>query len=305
MNCYRIAGLSVLSDIVLPGLLPGPPAGDADVVIRQGPVPPHLDRPQAAGRVWEIRDEVILFRVRNVARFLLTEGRQIVYEPENGAADDVPIFLVGTVFGFLLHQRRYIVLHASAVGVGGRAVLFCGASGAGKSTLAAALNREGFSLLSDDLCAVALDGGKGPMVSPDGRKLKLWAGSISELGFGKGLAVRRGAEKFYVEPGDVAGEPLPLGAIYVLREAHVPMQREILRTSSVDAALALRRNAYRPALVRHLGQKAAYFHAATAIANRVGIFNLVRTLDFAAMPAVVASLRAHWREQGLLHAPGG
>lgn len=303
MNSYRISGLSVRSDIALPGLLPGPSSGGTDVTIRQGAVPAELDSPKTCGRNWQSRDDVILFRARNVARFLVTAGRQIAFEPENGsAAEDVAIFLVGTVFGFLLHQRRHIVLHASAVNVGGKAVLFCGASGAGKSTLAAALNREGFSLLSDDLCAIRIDGEKGPMVPPDGRQLKLWAATIDQLDLahGKGLPVRKGLEKFYVTPGEVSAEPLSLGAIYNLREARRGAEPDIRRPNAVDAAVLLRRNAYRPALVRRLGQKVDYFHAATAITNHAGVFHLTRALEFADLPAVTAALRAHWHERRLL-----
>jgi hypothetical protein len=64
----------------------------------------------------------------------------------------------------------------------------------------------------------------------------------------------------------------------------------------VDAALLLRRNAYRPLLVRRLDQKANYFHAATTIANSAGIFYLTRALDFAKMPEAIASLERHWLE---------
>ena len=67
----------------------------------------------------------------------------------------------------------------------------------------------------------------------------------------------------------------------------------------VDAALILRRNAYRPQLVNRMGQKADYFRAATAIANSAGIFHLTRALNFDRMPEVVAQLERHWLDIGL------
>jgi hypothetical protein len=48
-----------------------------------------------------------------------------------------------------------------------------------------------------------------------------------------------------------------------------------------------------------MGQRVDYFHAATTIANKAGIFYLTRALDFAAMPDVVADLERHWRSVGL------
>jgi hypothetical protein len=68
----------------------------------------------------------------------------------------------------------------------------------------------------------------------------------------------------------------------------------------VDAALLLRRNAYRPLLVRRLDQKANYFHAATTIANAAGIFYLTRVLDFARMADVIAMLEQHWQDMRLM-----
>ena len=74
----------------------------------------------------------------------------------------------------------------------------------------------------------------------------------------------------------------------------------IERPNVVDAALILRRNAYRPLMVDRMDQKVEYFHAATAIANAAGIFRLTRALDFAAMPEVVGMLERHWLEIGLM-----
>ena len=124
-------------------------------------------------------------------------------EPEAPAREaDIPIFILGTVFGILLHQREQIVLHASAVRVNGKAVLFCGPSGAGKSTLAAALAQRGYPLVTDDFCTLTVDGAGAPLVHPDGRQLKLWAQAIDRLDLAqqRGERVRDCLEKYYVEP---------------------------------------------------------------------------------------------------------
>ncbi|AJP72632.1 HprK-related kinase A [Sphingomonas hengshuiensis] len=49
-----------------------------------------------------------------------------------------------------LGQRRYVLLHASAVERDGRALVMTGASGAGKSTLAALLMARGWRLMGDE-----------------------------------------------------------------------------------------------------------------------------------------------------------
>ncbi|MGN6270722.1 MAG: HprK-related kinase A [Sphingomonas sp.] len=55
-----------------------------------------------------------------------------------------------------LGQRRYLLLHASAVEREGRAVLMTGLSGAGKSTLAALLAARGWRLMGDEFALVDL-----------------------------------------------------------------------------------------------------------------------------------------------------
>ncbi len=53
-----------------------------------------------------------------------------------------------------LAQRRYLLLHASAVERDGRALLMTGESGAGKSTLAALLMTRGWRLMGDEFALV-------------------------------------------------------------------------------------------------------------------------------------------------------
>jgi len=301
---YKIAGLSVESEPVLPGaIVNGTPNAAPDVHIRYGAVVQSFDDSSAEkGLTWEMLGSRFLLRIPGVARFLLIDGRQITVELEGGGdAADAGIFLLGTVFGILLHQRGQIVLHASAVECNGKAVLFLGHSGAGKSTMAAALSLRGFPLVSDDFCAISSNDDDQPIAQPDGRQLKLWDDAVQQLDMSdrRGNAVRNRLEKFYVDPGAAITAALPIGAVYALREARAPNSPGIVAPNVVDAMLILRRNAYRPSLVRHMGQKAAYFQAAAALSSKAMVFNLTRPLDLGQMSEVIGWLERHWVEIGL------
>ena len=301
---YRIGGLTVASDVEMPGLHPAPAGEAVDVSIRRGPVPEQLDGATASGPTWAIAEARFLLRLPGVARFLLTGGEAIAYQLEaDSDADDLTAFLTGSVFGILLHQRGLAVLHASGVKVNGRAVLFLGPSGAGKSTLATALVKQGYPLVTDDFCVVDADAGGPPLVHPDARLTKLWAQAIHRLDLAdrQGPPVRRRLLKFHVDPplASVCAAPLPCGPVYALREAH-PCPRGIERPNIVDAALLLRQNAYRARLINQMGQGELYFRLAAAVGNAGGVFQLTRELDFDALPDVIADLERHWATIGQL-----
>jgi hypothetical protein len=298
---YRIAGLTVSSDVEMPGAYAAlPELGPADVAIEGAAVPPGLEEAVATGPTWAMRPDQFLLRVPGIARFLLTDGRSIAYELEPAAEPgDVAAFLVGTVFGILLHQRGLVVLHASGVELNGRVALFLGASGAGKSTLAAALVQRGYRLVADDFCVVSLDVDGRPMVNPDGRLPKLWDQAIKHLDLAErqGRPVRGRLAKFYMErmttPAAIV-HPLPTGPVYALREARGPLGPGIERPNVVDAALLLRQNAYRPRLIAQMDHGPLYFRTAAAIASCGGVFHLTRPMDFAAMPVTIDQLERHW-----------
>lgn len=222
-----------------------------------------------------------MLAIPGVVRMMMRSGDTLTYAVEPGAApEEVAIFLTGTGIGILFHQRRAIVLHASAVRVGDRAVLFCGPSGEGKSTLAAALCEAGHELVADDFCRIELREGAAPLVHPNGRQMRLWEDATEGLGIAgrRGAQVRAAIRKFYVAPRAVASRPLAIGAIYALREARAPFAPGVHAPNSVDAALLIRRNAYRPLLLREMDQRALYFDAATRLVRDVAsIFSPVRS----------------------------
>jgi hypothetical protein len=295
---YRISGLMVSSEMELGGAVPvAMGALRPDVSVRFGTVPDQLEPAQASGPTWQMDDDRFLLRAPRVARFLVQDGRRIDVELEPGAtARAASPFVLGTAFGVLLHQRGTLVLHGAAVAQHGQAIAICGASGAGKSTLAAALCRDGFDFVADDLCLVALDLARRPVVAPDGRRLKLWRESVDKLGFEdrRGEPVVERIEKFFVDPQTVAAEPPRLTAIYVLRETRPPLEEGIAPLNLPDAMRMLDFQAYRPALRAKMTAAPTKLAQGAAILNHARVFTLTRPRGFEHMADTMAALRDHW-----------
>jgi hypothetical protein len=292
----------VSSEIALPGLLPASSAPPA-VIVRFGDVPYALDGATTIRSTYQISGDRLLLRVPGIARFLTEAGREITVALEDATpAEDTAVFIIGTVFGILLHQRGQVVLHASAVCVNGKAVLFCGPSGAGKSTMAAALGERGYPMLTDDLSVITTDAAGTLHVQPDARQLRLWTLAIDKLGLigRRRTAVRDALQKFHVEPAAASADARPLGPVYILRETRPSMRDGIAPCHIADTAKLVRRSAYRPSLVHAFRQHAHYLRSAAGIAAQAGVFALNRPIDFVALPLVVRQLEDHWRERGLL-----
>jgi hypothetical protein len=163
------------------------------------------------------------FLYRDEVRFAVErQGREIWGDwPESYTLEDACTYLLGPVLGFVLRLRGVTCLHASAVAVDGQAIALVGSPGAGKSTIAAAFAQCGFSVVADDVVALAEDG-RNFQVQPGYPRLNLWSDSVRAL-FGSDEALPRITptwDKRYLELGDnglgFAANPLPLGAIYVL-----------------------------------------------------------------------------------------
>jgi hypothetical protein len=306
---YILSGLRIESDLAMAGLIESAQhAAPSDVRLVQGEVPQELADATLTGPNWQMAGDRILLRIPGVVRMVLDGGSALTWQCEAGTApEDAVIFIIGSGFGLLMHQRGHCIMHGSAIGVGGKAVLFCGPSGAGKSTLAAALSARGFGHVADDQCVLSgLDEGAA-LVHPDGRAHRLWEQAITKLDLAdrSGPPVRRALRKFFVQPPQASTAPVPLAAIYILGEARTPelvkgQRVTIDRLNLADAAIAVRKNAYRPAMVERLGQNGLYLQAAASAMRAGGVFRLTRPMAFDAMDEVLDALRTHWEDTGLL-----
>lgn len=163
-----------------------------------------------------------LLAVPGVARYLVTDGNQIIIDAEtNVATDDIRHFLYHPVAGALLMQRGILPLQASAVEKDGSSALLLGGSAAGKSLLAAGMMQRGFKVIADGICAV--HPGPSPTVTAGYPGLQLWKKTLQELGYDSaGLSrIRSGIEKFLlpVQPESYTLEATA-GRIYRLIDGH-------------------------------------------------------------------------------------
>jgi hypothetical protein len=142
--------------------------------------------------------------------------------PDDASMDDAIGYFLGPVLGIFLRLLGETCLHASAVAVHDRAVVFVGPLRSGKSTTAAALNCRGYAALCDDIVLLREREGGRFWVIPSHPFLSLWPESV--------LLVGRSAEqlprvfpKFEKRrlrlsgPGNrFESRTLPIGGIYLL-----------------------------------------------------------------------------------------
>ncbi len=236
---------------------------------------------------------VVLLRFPEVGAFLVTADK-IVAEPEVGLDDAVlRSFLLGPAVGTLLHLRGHLVLHASAVRFGERAVAFLGDSEFGKSTVAAACWTAGHSLVADDVTMVELPEGGGASLVPAFPRMKGWPESLRALGLDPDTfpKVHPELDKRDVRAAEgFEGAQVPLAAMYVLQEGGPAPAVADLDPQAAFAALIT--NSYAADLLEATGTRERHFAQVAELLRRVAVRTLVTgsPLDeVRGVPAVVAA----------------
>lgn len=220
MFTYVAYGLGIHSALELPELTPGP--APPDVAVGLGHVPDVPSNSAAGDGLLRVSAGETCLHWPDVGAVLLRHGREITLDPRPGVAMDLlRLYLLGPVLGLLLHQRGLLVLHASAVVLGGGVAVFLGPSGHGKSTTAAMLHARGHAVVADDMVAVDLRAPGGPAALPGFPQLNLWPDAVSALGeIPEDLPrIHPGEEKRARAVSTAATAPRPLRRVFVLTDA--------------------------------------------------------------------------------------
>jgi hypothetical protein len=292
---YSVFGLRVRSSIELPELLVEEPGGAPDVTISRGPVD------EAADQGLHGNGLSLTLEIPDVARYRIEGGRAIVVD----ALTDVPernvrLFLLGSSFGALLHQRGLLPLHANAIEVGGKAVAFMGASGSGKSTLAAWFHDQGYRVIADDVCVVRVAEGGEVCAAPGLPRFRLWQEALEAFGRKTSDYARSyvGDESFHKFDVPVAGgswvtAELPLAAIYLLAKGP---ELRIEPMTGVSAAEAVIANTYRGGFLADPVAVRVHFETAVKLVGQVPLFRCERVWGHELLDVQGSSIIEHFHD---------
>jgi hypothetical protein len=275
-------GLAIESDMDFPSSSIS--VRDPEVTFRVAPVE-KLACDANASRACVLTPGGLLIHWRNVGTFLIRNGNEIVADPDPGVEDSViQMFLIGPALGILLHQRGVIVLHASVVNVGGRAIGFMGEKGWGKSTTAAAMNARGHALVADDILAVTFKRDGTPIAHPGPPHFKLWPESaVATFGDDPDQLnrVHPKVEKRHRFANTAFSEaPLPLCHLYVLDRGD---RLESIPIPPAGALLACVVHNYLTGIIDVLGGLDKNFQQTARLVQRVTVSLLKRPKDLNAL----------------------
>jgi hypothetical protein len=292
---YKAFGLTIASALECPELSPA--QGPAEVSIEYGQVPEALESVLEQTAWFQVNSEAFLLKVDNVAKYLVSAGKQIIIEPVPEVRDnEVRLFLLGSAFAALLQQRGLLPLHGCAVEVNGRAAIFVGPSGGGKSTLAGALHQRGYRILADDVGVISFSPAGVPFVIAAYPQIKLWADSAQLLGKNPDelRRIMDSMEKYGLplEEG-FAGTPLPLERVYEL-EVGSSQDLELIEVQGMDKLVVFVNHTYRRQFLAGNPGKKRHFEQCGRAARHCRVSRLRRPWDTARLPEVVELLEKDW-----------
>jgi len=301
-------GLGVVANEIIPGVPPAPTASD-DVRIAFGSLPSWFDEAsthQVQTYVADYNDEcgnpvLRVFSVLNGQYFRYSYADQTEFLVDDAGTEiwakwkdpltieDTTTYLLGPVMGFVMLLRGIVCLHASAIAVDGKAIALLGPAGSGKSTTAAAFSERGYSILAEDVVTLD-DRGEQFFVRPGYPCIRLWPASVKAL-YGSENHLPKltpNWDKCFLDLTERAfsAEPLPLAAIYHLRERRHDAVAPFVETlDRSEGLLSLIANTYATKLMDKQ-MRAREFKLLTRVLNNVPLRRVTPHAD----PARISDL---------------
>ncbi len=216
--------------------------------------------------------------VPGVGWFYAANGNHInaVLDPE-ATKPAVELYLNGSAYGAILHQRQLLPLHGSSFVLNGKGIMLCGESGAGKSSLTAAFCKDGCAFLTDDVSPIVFNNNK-PHILPLSDRIKLWQDSLDQLHYDEKqlTEIWQDYSKYYLPVTAKSADAHVLDLIFII-EKHEDSQVIIEEVHGMDKFQLLRNEIYRWEYLQGMKEtEANYLHKIINLNMQVRVFKICR-----------------------------
>jgi len=184
--------------------------------------------------------------IDNVAIYHVQNGCNIrIFPFPNADQSSIQLFLNGSAFGAVLHQRGIIPFHGCSFELNQKGIILCGYSGAGKSSVTAAFCQQGARFINDDITPVTIDE-LGTWIMPIRTRIKLWDDAVTALAIEtENLEkIRPAMQKFYIPVANKCQDKLNLHTLIVLG-IHDNDRYEVVKPAGMEKFNLLRSHIYR------------------------------------------------------------
>ncbi|MBM4242096.1 MAG: hypothetical protein FJ150_10645 [Euryarchaeota archaeon] len=271
MYHYKAFGLTISSEIELPGMIKGSGSDRPDLEIIIKKVNLDTCRPVIEDSNFCVDNQDVYLWWDDIGKVKISGGSQITVDPlskmENSDETNIIPFLLGPVMALMLHQRGFLVLHGSSVRVNDGAVAFIGYRGLGKSTTAINLYKKGYPLVTDDILAINFDKDGLPVVYPGYPHVRLSEDSYNHVKDNTDTLtpIRTIVGKVFCDASfRFSPELVYLKRVYLIEKGE---KTEISVLKSQETLLDLIRHSIANRIFQHTTQKENLVHCAQLINN--------------------------------------
>ena len=237
-----------------------------------------LDNPVLDYPSFQVKGNEFFMEVNRIARYLVRNGNEIFIDPhEQADRASVYLFLAGSAFGVLLHQRCMLPLHGSSFVYNGKGVVICGASGAGKSSVVASFCQNEGIFINDDITPLNITDSQ-TTIFPICTRIKLWDDTLEKLNLTSTSLekIRPTIEKYYLPVSDACIEEKRFDQLYILA-THNKEEFIVKELNGVEKYNAIRHQIYRKMYLKGMPEtEKTYFRQLLKLSTQIAVKQIVR-----------------------------